>query len=238
MSRTQLLFSWLLVAFASTSWAQERANGAAADVEMPVHRYKVGPGDVLLISAGPGAARNEAVVRTEQIGPDGRISFDLIGSVEVAGMTTDQIDSLFTARLADYIIDVEVSVSVAEFNAKRVFVLGEVGRPGKYVINKRMTILDAIAEAGSPTLSASKTRVKLFRAHSTSEEAQVLDIDLRALMQKGELDKNLVLGDGDVIYVPADRLSAFGRLADKIFKPMRPLFVIGFVLGFWSLRNF
>ncbi|MFQ5630986.1 MAG: polysaccharide biosynthesis/export family protein [bacterium] len=239
MSKRIILFFMVGAMSVNSLLAQAKvATGTPDDSPVKVRLYKVGPGDVLQISAGPGAASEEAIVRVEQIGPDGRITFDLIGSYFVENKTVDEIDAELTKLLSDYIIDVDVTVSVATFNAKRVFVLGEVGRPGKYVINKQMTILDAIAEAGSPTLEASKTRVRLFKSTSTAEKSQEINVDLKKLMEKGALDQNLALEDGDVIFVPTDRLSSLGRLADKIFKPLRPVFVIGFIAGLWSLKNF
>lgn len=203
----------------------------------PVNKatYRVGPGDVLEITAGPGAARNEGFARTEPIGPDGRISFDLIGSIYVENKTSDEIDALITQQLGEYIIDVEVTVIIASYEARRVFVLGEVGRPGKYLIRKNMTIMDALTEAGSPTKKASMAKVKLFRSNSTEHRQQVVKVNLKKLLENGALDQNLALHDGDVIHVPPDRLSKWGYAFEKISRPLQPLIYIGVITGLWRV---
>lgn len=239
MRRRMILFLFVFACCSNGLHAQtQKPSLAEQEDALNEALYRIGAGDVLYVSAGPGAASDQAIVRQEIVGPDGYISFDLIGSYKAEGKTTDEIDAELRGLLSTFIVDVDVTVSIASFNAKRVFVLGEVARPGKYIINKKMTILDAVAEAGSPTLEASKTRVRLFKSGSTEEASREIDVNLKKLMEKGALDQNLVLEDGDVIFVPTDRLSAIGRFADKIFKPMRPVFVVGFVLGLWSLRNF
>ncbi len=199
--------------------------------------YRVGPGDVLQINAGPGAARNEGFVRTEPIGPDGRISFDLVGAIYVENKTSDEIDALLTKLMSEYIIDVEVTVVIASYEARRVFVLGEVGAPGKYIINKNMTIMDAITEAGSPTKKASMAKVKLFRSNSTEQTQQIVKVNLKKLMENGALDRNLMLHDGDVIVVPPDRLSKWGYAFEKVLRPIQPLIYIGVITGLWKIVN-
>ncbi len=199
--------------------------------------YRVGPGDVLQITAGPGAARKEGFALTEPIGPDGRISFDLIGSVSVENKTSDEVDALLTKLMSEYIIDVEVTVVIASYEARRVFVLGEVGSPGKYIINKNMTIMDAITEAGSPTKKASMAKVKLFRSNSTAASPQMVKVNLKKLMENGALNQNLALQDGDVIVVQPDRLSKWGYALEKVLRPIQPLIYIGVITGLWQIVN-
>ncbi len=205
----------------------------------PVNKatYRVGPGDVLEINAGPGAARNEGFARTEPIGPDGRISFDLVGSMYVENKTSDEIDALLTKALSEFIIDVEVTVVIASYEARRVFVLGEVGSPGKYLIKKNMTIMDAITEAGSPTKKASMAKVKLFRGNSTEQSQLLVKVNLKKLMENGALNQNLMLHDGDVILVPPDRLSKWGYAFEKVLRPIQPLIYIGVITGLWRIVN-
>lgn len=221
----------------NSAFAQVDSLALRATEPLNKATYRVGPGDVLQINAGPGAARNEGFARTEPIGPDGRISFDLVGSLFVENKTSDEIDALLTKLLGEYIIDVEVTVVIASFQARRVFILGEVGAPGKYVINKNMTIMDAISEAGSPTKKASMAKVKLFRSNSTEQSQQVLKVNLKKLMENGALDHNLMLHDGDVIVVPPDRLSKWGYAFEKVLRPIQPLIYIGVITGLWRIVN-
>lgn len=229
----------LILAVIGLMWgsAFTQVDSLALHSGEPVNKatYRVGPGDVLEITAGPGAVRNEGFARTEPIGPDGRISFDLIGSLYVENKTSDEIDALLTQRLSEYIIDVEVTVVIASYEARRVFVLGEVGSPGKYLIKKNMTIIDAIAEAGSPTKKASMAKVKLFRSNSSAQNLQLVKVNLKKLLENGALDQNLALHDGDVILVPPDRLSKWGYALEKVLRPLQPLIYIGVITGLWRI---
>jgi polysaccharide export outer membrane protein len=235
----QLLFLVLAGVGLLCRGAFAQTDSLALRAAEPVNKatYRVGPGDVLEISAGPGAARNEGFARSEPIGPDGRISFDLVGSVYVENKTSDEIDALLTKLLSDFIIDVEVTVVIASYEARRVFVLGEVGSPGKILIKKNMTIMDAITEAGSPTKKASMAKVKLFRSHSTERERQLVKVNLKKLMENGALNQNLALNDGDVIVVPPDRLSKWGYAFEKVLRPIQPLIYIGVITGLWRAVN-
>ncbi len=231
-----LLTSFLLGALLATAaaFAQDTTRTMASNVPLNKAAYRVGPGDVLLITAGPSAARNESFARTEPIGPDGRISYDLIGSVFVEDKTSDEIDAELTRLLSDYIKDVEVTVVITDFEAKRVFVLGEVNRPGQYLIKKNKTIMDAITEAGTPTRNARLSKVKLIKSYSTASNQQILDVDVKKLLKHGELNRNLSLADGDIIMVQPDALSKAGYFMEKLFIPLRPLFLLGVATGLIS----
>ncbi len=219
---TVLLAITTVAAQDSTMTATEPMNKAA---------YRLGPGDVLYIAARPAAALTEVVGRTEPVGPDGRISFDLIGSVYVENKTSDEVDAELTKLLGEYIKDVEVTVIISNYEAKRVFIFGEVGRPGKYLIKKNMTILDAITEAGTPMRSASLRKVKLVKNNSLAGNQQILTVDVKKILKDGELNRNLMLADGDIIMVNPDGLSKVGYFVEKIFNPLRPIFYLGLATG-------
>lgn len=211
------------------------AQTAAPEMQMaePLNKaaYRVGPGDVLQISAGPAALRQESFARTEPVGPDGRISFDLVGSVFVENKTADEIDAEMTRLLSEYIIDVEVTVVIASYQARRVFVFGEVGQPGQYVLSKNMSIMDALTLAGTPTIRASRAKIKLIRSSSTASKPAIIKVDLNKITKKGELERDLALADGDIIVVPPDTLAKIGYFLDKVLRPLQPLFYIGVITG-------
>jgi len=218
-----------IVLAATATHAQDSTITAAEPVNKAA--YRIGPGDVLLITARPGAALAEGIGRTEPVGPDGRISFDLVGSVYVENKTSDEVDAELTRLLSEYIKDVEVTVIIAGYEAKRVFIIGEVARPGKYLIKKNMTIMDAITEAGTPTRNANLRKVKLVKSNSLAGNQQILTVDIKKIFKNGELNRNLMLADGDIIMVEPDRLSKVGYFIEKIFNPLRPIFYLGLATG-------
>jgi protein involved in polysaccharide export with SLBB domain len=122
-------------------------------------------------------------------------------------------------------------VIIAGYEAQRVFILGEVGQPGKYLIKKNMTIMDVITEAGTPTRKASLRKVKLIKSTSVAGNKQILTVDVKKILKDGELNRNLMLADGDIIVVEPDNLSKLGYFVEKIFTPLRPFFYLGLATG-------
>jgi polysaccharide export outer membrane protein len=231
MKRQVIFIVMGMLLIAATARAQSDTTAARFNEPLNKAAYRVGPGDVLQITAKPSGAIGEGIGRTEPVGPDGRISFDLIGSVYIEDKTSDEIDAEITRLLSEYIKDVEVTVIIAGYEARRVFILGEVGQPGKYLIKKNMTIMDVITEAGTPTRKASLRKIKLIKSTSVAGNKQILTVDVKKILKDGELNRNLMLADGDIIVVEPDKFSKIGYLVEKVFMPLRPFFYLGLATG-------
>jgi len=172
----------------------------------PPSGYQIGPNDTLVIKVfdEPGLSG------TFKVDPDGSITYPLIGRIEVGNKTVRDIEAdLHKRLLGDYVKRPQVSVEVSEFRSRSVFILGEVRNPAKYSMEGEFTLLDALARAGSVTATASTTIMVLrpkdpnaiAPADPNSGQAnEVLRIDLRDL-QEGRLTANIMLQDGDTIYV-------------------------------------
>jgi polysaccharide biosynthesis/export protein len=193
--------------------------------------YKIGPSDVLSIKVfNEAEMTNKFVVDT-----DGSITFPLIGRFQVGGKTTRQIEEDLTKVLQpEYLKRAQVSVEIAEFRSRSIYVLGEVRLPGRYKIEGPMTLLEVIANAGSTTATASNTiivqRYKdgLAAAVSAPVEpgdarwAEVLRINLDDL-REGKLSANLLLQDSDMIIVPeAERVYVDGFVKQPGSFVLRP----------------
>ena len=171
--------------------------------------YQVGASDVLGIKV----FGEENLSNSYTVDSDGSITFPLLGRLQVAGKTTRQIEEQITKLLdADFIRNPQVSVEIATFRSRSIFVLGEVRNPGRYTINGPQTLLEVIAHAGSTTPTASDTiivqRFKEGIAASVSaalpedaRTAEVLRVSLEDLRQ-GRLHANILLQDADTIIVP------------------------------------
>jgi len=210
----------LMIAGLLSSLSHTEAYGQSKDQD--ANLFILGPGDVLEITATPLKAPSERITRSVRIRPDGRISFDYVGDLQVEGLTPEEVDRLLTNQLERYIKGVDVTVVVTEFNAKTIYVFGEVNRPGKFPLDTRLTVLDAIALAGSFTPRAALSRVKLVRGDP--DRPQVYKIDLRKVLDKGQLRHNRVLQGGDIIIVPADNWSRVGRFVSRLILPFRDVF--------------
>ncbi len=134
-------------------------SGTTPGLPKDVDQYLIAPPDLLAISVRP----EPEILRELAVRPDGRISFDLIGDVEVEGKTVDQVRDEITERIAEYIVAPDVTVTLAQSNSRRFHVFGEVGRPGSYPLIGRLTVLDALGTAGGATRFASLSNGRLIR---------------------------------------------------------------------------
>ena len=162
--------------------------------------YVIGPEDVLDISVW----KNPDLSRSVTVRPDGRISLPLIGDVKAAGLTPGALRESITEKLKEYQETVVVSVIVDTVNSYRVFILGEVARPGTYLMKRRTTVLQAIAIAGGFNQYASKNKMVVVRERvgaETAEERMPVRFD-DLVKAGGKSEKNLILRPGDTIFVP------------------------------------
>jgi len=153
--------------------------------------YLVGGEDVLDISVW----RDADLSRTVPVRPDGRIGLPLVGEIEAAGRSAKDIAAEIATRLAPYMQDPRVVVIVREVNAPRVFVVGEVHRPGAYPLRGRMSVLQALALAGGPNEFAETSEIVVLRS-----DTERYVVDYEELVTPGGRDFGL--RPGDTIFVP------------------------------------
>jgi polysaccharide export outer membrane protein len=134
-----------------------------------------------------------------RVSPTGEVDFPLCGKVKVGGLTASEAADLFTVCLkTSYVRRPQVSVMVKEFNSKKVFVFGEVSKPGSFPFEEGMTIIHAVSAAGGFNKSASKNSVNITRVVD-GKEAKV-PVRVEDIMVGRE--KNFALQPGDIIFVP------------------------------------
>ncbi len=153
----------------------------------------------------------------------GAITFPLVGRVEAAGLTVEEVKTKLLSLLADGIYnEPQLSVSVDEYQSQRVFIVGEVRAPGSYPLSGETTVIEALAVAGSTTAEASGELLVVRRPPDASGSGPVLPnqetageiirVDLAAL-RRGELPNTLSLQDGDTMFVPrAESVFVFGQV--------------------------
>lgn len=224
-SKNKVLFILMIFGVLSlTSYAQTQKGSEP---------YVLGPSDVMEITAAPGGDPAQAITRTVTVRPDGNISFDYVGAIPVNGLTPEQVDALLTKRLNEFVRDVEVTVQVTEFNAMRVFVVGEVPRPGQFTLASKMTVLDAITLAGSYTNNASLRKVKVVRP--SRKKPQIIIVNMKKLIHGGDGRQNVYLEDGDIVVISPDGWAKLGYAFNKVLLPFRD--VVSYLVAFVIIQS-
>jgi polysaccharide export outer membrane protein len=221
ITRTSLIvFMGLLSAATARAQAVPAARPAP---ELPSHSgessdYVVGAQDVLKITVFD----EPSLTGTYRVDPDGSFQYPMLGRIDARGKRVRDIERLLTAQLEDgYIKRAQVVVDVDEFRSRNIFVVGEVRSPGKYPITGQMSLIEALAAAGSTTPSAGSEVLVLHSRNTVAaqivlpdatDEANVQRINLTDL-QLGRLDENVALTEGDTVFVPkAERFFITGQV--------------------------
>lgn len=161
--------------------------------------YRIQATDIIVVEV---VNEPQLAAKDFRVTTSGEFSYPYIGPVKAAGRTTAEVQAEIKERLeADYLVDAQVMVQVREFRKQQVSVLGQVGRPGLVNIppERKLTILEAISEAGGPTRLARTGDIQVTR-QGREEPLRFSLEDLR------KTDKLVYVEPGDVIFVPESRL--------------------------------
>ena len=165
------------------------------DMQVLLQSATLGAGDVVEIRV----YQEKELSGLYRVGPSGHFEFPLIGSVSAVSATPSALVRQITERLkSDYLVNPQVSIFVKEFNSKKVFVLGQVKKPGTFRYESEMTIVQAVTLAGGLKALASKNRIILTRVEKGDEKKYVIPF---AQISEGGV-KNVFLQPGDIIYAP------------------------------------
>lgn len=187
-------------------------------IRTEVKDFILGPGDELEISVW----RFNDLNRVARISRGGNIQMPLVGDVHVAGLNAFDLRDVLAERLREYIVDPQVSVSVKSLKSQKVFVLGEVSRPGVFPIEPNFMALDGVAHAGGFTQDANQAQVLLVRKGPGSQTL-VYPLNLDRTLNKGDVTYNPPLEAGDVLYVPPTTMVDMARFANRLTQILSPL---------------
>lgn len=126
----------------------------------------LGPNDVIQVTV----YRDESLSGVFRLDADGTVVYPLLGEMRLAGETATEVSRRIREGLADgYLVDPQVSVFVQEFNSRKISVIGEVRKPGRYAFHEGMTLVAAIAEAGGMSEGAAQHKVVVTRSKDGKE---------------------------------------------------------------------
>ena len=181
-----------------------------------VAEYRIGPGDLLEINFWEAGTSKKEEILVQQ---NGRISFGFVEDLFVKGLTVSQLDELLTKNLKQYFRKPRIDIFVKEYNSKSITLLGAItpksvggGGAGKYVLSGRTTLLEILTKAGGPTENANLKTVNIRR-----KNGKLITLDIFKAIQEGDPDKDFVLNDGDLVFIPTldiagNRVYVFGEV--------------------------
>jgi polysaccharide biosynthesis/export protein len=158
--------------------------------------FVIGNDDVLAINVW----KEPDISRSIPVRSDGKISLPLVGEVQAAGLTPLKLEKDIAEKLKNFISEPEVTVMVQQVNSQKFNILGQVTKPGSYVIANSPTVLDAIALAGGFRDFAKKKSIYVLR-HSASGESR-LTFNYKEVSEGKNMTQNVKLQPGDTIIVP------------------------------------
>lgn len=192
------VFVALLFALSSSACGHARADfDYRAEQSLSDATYRVGPGDVLKINVW----KNDQLSQNVSVRPDGAITLPLLGDIEVSGKSLDQVDAAITERGTRFFTEaLSVTTQVVEIKSYRIYVFGEVQKPGEYTPATQVTVLQALSLGGGFTRFASADEIIVIR--HDDKGARRIPFVYNDIVRTGDLAGNLLLQTGDTVIVP------------------------------------
>ena len=199
LTTSLFLATWL--AFAGGQEAagkKDNPKGVTADASQASQadgEFKIGPQDVLRIDVW----KEAEISRTLPVRPDGKISLPLLNDVQAAGLTAMQLATVISEGLKKYITNPQVTVSVTEINSRRIYVTGEVLKPGTFPLLPNMTVLQALSSSGGFSQFARVKNIYVLRKEESKEVKH--PFNYKEVVSGKSPEQNILLQPGDVIVV-------------------------------------
>lgn len=178
-----IAFLIIMLVSVSTAYAEETS-------------YLIGPGDTLSIYVW----KEKDLQKEVLVKPDGHISFPLVGEVKASSMDTIALTNLLTEKLKAFIPNPNVTVSVLHSTSNRIYVIGQVNKPGQFVTLQYMDVLQALTMAGGLTPYADSDDIKIIRRSESGKE--IFEFDYDDVISGDRMDMNILLKAGDTVVVP------------------------------------
>jgi polysaccharide biosynthesis/export protein len=169
---------------------------AASNVFAADATYRLNQGDALNISVWGEETLNKEV----KVLPDGSITFPLAGRIEVANLTTPEVEKRVTEKLKTYLPDPQVTVVISNIEGNRAYIIGKVAKPGPILLVGPMTVMQALSLAGGLDKFADLDSIKVLRGPATKQTT--IPVNYNKLIKGQNLESNIILNTGDTILVP------------------------------------
>lgn len=158
--------------------------------------YKLSPGDQLEISVW----KEPDLTKTVIVRPDGKFSVPLAGEINAVGRTLTQVQTDITNRLLKYVPEAVVTAALVVMEGNRIYVIGQVNKPGTFVMNPRFNVLQALSVAGGLTPFAGVNDIIILRGSGSQQ--RMIPFRYGEVVKGRNLEQNMTLEAGDVVIVP------------------------------------
>ena len=199
-----LLIAICFLASAAAAIAQQQTAPRLTTVTE--ERYRLQPGDVFEVQFRYSPEFNQTVT----VQPDGYVSLEVGGDLKVAGLTIEQAHAAILKKASSRLQDPVATIVLKEFQKPYFVIAGEVSAPGKIEMRERVTALQAIMLAGGMKEGARSSQVVVFCRINT-DTAEVKLLNLKSIRNTSDLENDLTLQPGDMVFVPRDKISKIER---------------------------
>ncbi|MBN1788228.1 MAG: polysaccharide biosynthesis/export family protein [Sedimentisphaerales bacterium] len=169
----------------------------------------------------------EINLQKQQIRPDGYVTFESLGSVYAAGKTPEQLANDLRMKVIElYALsgDNPIDIQISTYQSNYYYVLGEVEHPGPKLCTGRVPAFTAIASA-NPTILAWNERIRVIRpSNDVNIKPKVFELDFKKMMTTGDTSRDVLIQQGDIIYVPPTILASIGKTVQEITTPINSTF--------------
>jgi polysaccharide biosynthesis/export protein len=192
-------FILLFALFSNYSFAFAEQTEAGVEEILPAESpgYTVQPGDILEINVW----KEEGLLKEVIVRPDGGITFPLIGDLKAQGLGLVEVEKVITEKLSQFIAEPVVTVSALQLLGNKVYVIGQVNKPGEYVVNRQVDVMQALSMAGGMTAFASVNNIIILRRDDQGKQ-RAIEFQYGDVEDGDDLEQNIMLKSGDVVVVP------------------------------------
>lgn len=222
MKKTLIPF-WLITAFLIFTSCSAVVKTSGPLENLPVSNvslqdYKIQVGDTLDIKFFYHPELNESVV----VRPDGRISLQLVHEVQVSGLTPERLRENLRGKYEAQISKPEIAVIVRSFSSQKIYVDGEVVKPGLISLTGPMTILQSIASAGGIKETARLDEVVIIRRGPENRPFSTV-VNVEKVINGDDLGQDILLGPADIVYVPRSPIANVNLWVDQYIRKNIPI---------------
>jgi len=194
------------------------------EADVSADKYVLQPPDEIEVHC---ARIPEINMQRQRIRPDGKVSFENVGEFMAAGKTAMELEAEMKQQVSglyNLVGEKPIEVRIIAFRSKSYYVLGQVLSPGPKLYTGRDSVMSALSEA-QPTPLAWLERIQVIRPSSDKAvKAKIFEVNFDRMSAHGELNKNILLQEGDVIYVPPTVLAAVAMKIEEFIRPIARAF--------------